>query len=151
MDDIESNPVFSLPVAMFDWSTSTKRCLKYEVEFIGELIQKNDAEMLRIPNFGRMCLSEVKEVLAVDLGLTLNTTIRSAPSAAELMSFFRSHEAEAVSSWKKGEPLTPKNVADAFAEAEMLFKRVSQLLPNADFRTELRELVARFEGPGGTR
>jgi hypothetical protein len=152
MDDIESNPVFSLPVNMFIWSTRTRNCLENEkIEFIGELIRKSEAEMLCVPNFGRACLNEVKQSLSSLGGLSLNTDIVGAPSDAELISFFSSHKVEALSAWQKGEPLTPKNVAAAFAEAGMLLKRTSDLFPNANFRTELRRLLAKFEGPGGAR
>jgi hypothetical protein len=40
--------------------------------YIGDLIQKTEAEMLRVPNFGRRSLNEIKEVLAgmgVHLGM----------------------------------------------------------------------------------
>ena len=38
--------------------------------YIGDLIQKSEAEMLRTPNFGRKSLNEIKEVLAT-MGLHL--------------------------------------------------------------------------------
>ena len=40
-------------------------CLKNDnIVYIGDLIQKSEAEMLRTPNFGRKSLNEIKEVLA---------------------------------------------------------------------------------------
>jgi DNA-directed RNA polymerase subunit alpha len=39
-------------------------CLKNDnIVYIGDLIQKTEAEMLRTPNFGRKSLNEIKEVL----------------------------------------------------------------------------------------
>ena len=39
-------------------------CLKGEnIIYIGDLVQKTEAEMLRTPNFGRKSLNEIKEVL----------------------------------------------------------------------------------------
>ncbi len=43
----------------------TANCLKNDnVVYIGDLVQKSEAEMLRTPNFGRKSLNEIKEVLA---------------------------------------------------------------------------------------
>ena len=33
------------------------------IVYIGDLVQKTEAEMLRTPNFGRKSLNEIKEVL----------------------------------------------------------------------------------------
>ena len=39
-------------------------CLKNDnIVYIGDLVQKTEAEMLRTPNFGRKSLNEIKEVL----------------------------------------------------------------------------------------
>ena len=50
-------------------------CLKNDnIVYIGDLIQKTEAEMLRTPNFGRKSLNEIKEVLA-GMGLHLGMDI----------------------------------------------------------------------------
>jgi hypothetical protein len=50
-------------------------CLKNEaITYLGELVQRDDAELLRIPNFGRKILNELKEVLA-QMNLHLNMQI----------------------------------------------------------------------------
>jgi DNA-directed RNA polymerase subunit alpha len=50
-------------------------CLKNDgVIYIGDLVQKTEAEMLRTPNFGRKSLNEIKEVLA-QMGLQLEMEI----------------------------------------------------------------------------
>jgi DNA-directed RNA polymerase subunit alpha len=50
-------------------------CLRNDnIIYIGDLVQKTEAEMLRTPNFGRKSLSEIKEVLA-SMGLRLGMTI----------------------------------------------------------------------------
>ena len=52
-------------------SVRTANCLKNDnIVYIGELVQKEEAEMLRTPNFGRKSLNEIKEVLA-QMGLHL--------------------------------------------------------------------------------
>ena len=46
-------------------------CLKNaNIQTIGELVQKTEAEMLRTKNFGRKSLNEIKEILA-NMGLSL--------------------------------------------------------------------------------
>ena len=52
-------------------SVRSANCLKNDnIVYIGDLIQKTEAEMLRTPNFGRKSLNEIKEVLA-QMGLHL--------------------------------------------------------------------------------
>ena len=60
-------------------SVRSANCLKNDnIVYIGDLIQKTEAEMLRTPNFGRKSLNEIKEVLAT-MGLTLGMDITSWP------------------------------------------------------------------------
>jgi DNA-directed RNA polymerase subunit alpha len=50
-------------------------CLKNaNIQTIGELVQKTEAEMLRTKNFGRKSLNEIKEILA-NMGLSLGMRI----------------------------------------------------------------------------
>ena len=50
-------------------------CLKNDnIVYIGDLVQKSEAEMLRTPNFGRKSLNEIKEVLA-GMGLHLGMDV----------------------------------------------------------------------------
>ena len=54
-------------------------CLKNDnIVYIGDLVQKTEAEMLRTPNFGRKSLNEIKEVLA-QMGLHLGMEIATWP------------------------------------------------------------------------
>ena len=54
-------------------------CLKNDnIVYIGDLIQKTEAEMLRTPNFGRKSLNEIKEVLA-SMGLHLGMEVPNWP------------------------------------------------------------------------
>ena len=57
--------------AELELSVRSANCLKNDnIVYIGDLIQKSEAEMLRTPNFGRKSLNEIKEVLA-QMGLHL--------------------------------------------------------------------------------
>ena len=60
-------------------SVRSANCLKNDnIVYIGDLVQKTEAEMLRTPNFGRKSLNEIKEVLA-SMGLHLGMEIPSWP------------------------------------------------------------------------
>ena len=58
-------------VEELELSVRSANCLKNDnIVYIGDLVQKSEAEMLRTPNFGRKSLNEIKEVLSqMDLGL----------------------------------------------------------------------------------
>jgi Bacterial RNA polymerase, alpha chain C terminal domain len=56
-------------------SVRSANCLKNDnIIYIGDLVQKTEAEMLRTPNFGRKRLNEIKEVLS-SMGLRLGMDI----------------------------------------------------------------------------
>ena len=60
-------------------SVRSANCLKNDnIVYIGDLVQKSEAEMLRTPNFGRKSLNEIKEVLAT-MGLHLGMEIPNWP------------------------------------------------------------------------
>jgi DNA-directed RNA polymerase subunit alpha len=60
-------------------SVRSANCLKNDnIVYIGDLVQKSEAEMLRTPNFGRKSLNEIKEVLA-QMGLHLGMEIANWP------------------------------------------------------------------------
>ena len=52
-------------VEELELSVRSYNCLKNaNIQTIGELMQKTEAEMLRTKNFGRKSLNEIKEILA---------------------------------------------------------------------------------------
>jgi DNA-directed RNA polymerase subunit alpha len=60
-------------------SVRSANCLKNDnIVYIGDLVQKTEAEMLRTPNFGRKSLNEIKEVL-LQMGLHLGMEIPNWP------------------------------------------------------------------------
>ena len=60
-------------------SVRSANCLKNDnIIYIGDLVQKTEAEMLRTPNFGRKSLNEIKEVLA-QMGLHLGMEVPDWP------------------------------------------------------------------------
>lgn len=60
-------------------SVRSANCLKNDnIIYIGDLVQKTEADMLRTPNFGRKSLNEIKEVLS-QMGLHLGMDIPDWP------------------------------------------------------------------------
>jgi DNA-directed RNA polymerase subunit alpha len=60
-------------------SVRSANCLKNDnIIYIGDLVQKTEAEMLRTPNFGRKSLNEIKEVLS-QMGLHLGMEVPEWP------------------------------------------------------------------------
>jgi DNA-directed RNA polymerase subunit alpha len=62
-------------VEELELSVRSYNCLKNaNIQTIGELVQKSEAEMLKTKNFGRKSLNEIKEILA-SMGLGLGMKI----------------------------------------------------------------------------
>lgn len=63
-DEPDINRNFLRKVDELELSVRSANCLKNDnIVYIGDLVQKTEAEMLRTPNFGRKSLNEIKEVL----------------------------------------------------------------------------------------
>ena len=62
-----------------DLSVRAENCLQAaNIKYIGDLVQKTEAEMLKTKNFGRKSLKEIKELLA-EMGLSLGMKLESWP------------------------------------------------------------------------
>src|SRR5436305_2999524 len=69
------NEILNRSVEELELSVRSYNCLKNaNIQTIGELVQKSEAEMLRTKNFGRKSLNEIKEILA-NMGLSLGMRI----------------------------------------------------------------------------
>lgn len=78
-DDLPFNKNLLRKVDELELSVRSANCLKNDnIIYIGDLVQKTEAEMLRTPNFGRKSLNEIKEVLA-HMGLHLGMDIPNWP------------------------------------------------------------------------
>ena len=78
-DGLEFNPLLLKKVDELELSVRSANCLKNDnIVYIGDLIQKTEAEMLRTPNFGRKSLNEIKEVLS-GMGLHLGMDVEDWP------------------------------------------------------------------------
>ncbi|MEL7544333.1 MAG: DNA-directed RNA polymerase subunit alpha [Pseudomonadota bacterium] len=91
--DLEFNAALLKKVDELELSVRSANCLKNDnIIYIGDLIQKTEAEMLRTPNFGRKSLNEIKEVLAA-MGLHLGMDVPNWPpdNIEELAKRFEDH------------------------------------------------------------
>ncbi|MCL2309971.1 MAG: DNA-directed RNA polymerase subunit alpha [Proteobacteria bacterium] len=75
------DPVLCLPVDDLELTVRSANCLKAEnINYIGDLIQRTETELLKTPNLGRKSLNEIKEVLATR-GLSLGMKLENWPPA----------------------------------------------------------------------
>ena len=78
-DNNQINRYLLKKVDELELSVRSANCLKNDnIIYIGDLVQKTEAEMLRTPNFGRKSLNEIKEVLS-SMGLRLGMDIPGWP------------------------------------------------------------------------
>ena len=71
------NPYLSYTIDELELSTRAAHGLqRLGITYIGELVQKNKADLLNIPEFGRKSLNEVNVVLA-NVGLSLGMEVSS--------------------------------------------------------------------------
>ena len=78
------NPNLFRSVDELELSVRSANCLQNaNIRYIGELVQKTEAEMLKTKNFGRKSLNEIKELLT-SMGLELGTMLESFPDRQEL-------------------------------------------------------------------
>lgn len=69
------NPIYYRPVDDLELTVRSANCLKAEnIFFIGDLVQRTEADLLKTPNLGKKSLTEIKNVLAAH-GLGLGTKI----------------------------------------------------------------------------
>ena len=78
------NPNLFKSVDELELSVRSANCLQNaNIRFIGELVQRTEAEMLKTKNFGRKSLNEIKDTLE-NLGLALGTVLDRLPARQEL-------------------------------------------------------------------
>jgi len=81
---VTPNEILFRPVDELELSVRSANCLQNaDIKYIGELVQRTEAEMLKTKNFGRKSLNEIKEILA-GLGLEFGMKLENFPSRKEL-------------------------------------------------------------------
>ncbi len=83
-DEIVYPPFLDKNVEDLELSVRSANCLKNaDIQYIGQLVQKTDAEMLKTKNFGRKSLNEIKALLA-EHDLTLGMKVEGWKAPGEL-------------------------------------------------------------------
>jgi len=78
-DEEKLNANLFRPVSELELSVRSANCLKNaSITYIGELVQKTEAEMLKTKNFGRKSLNEIKGILE-EMGLSLGMKLDNFP------------------------------------------------------------------------
>jgi DNA-directed RNA polymerase subunit alpha len=76
------DPVLLRPVDELELTVRSANCLKAEnINYIGDLIQRTEVELLRTPNLGKKSLTEIKEVLESH-GFALGMRLENWPPAS---------------------------------------------------------------------
>jgi hypothetical protein len=78
--DFAFNPALLKKVDDLELTLGTRRSLKRDdsIVYVGDLVHRTEAQILRTPNFGRRALNEIKEVLA-QMGLHLGMEVPGWP------------------------------------------------------------------------
>lgn len=80
--EAEIDPILMRPVDELELTVRSANCLKAEsINYIGDLVQRAEVELLRTPNLGKKSLTEIKEVLASH-GLSLGMRLENWPPAS---------------------------------------------------------------------
>jgi DNA-directed RNA polymerase subunit alpha len=78
------NPNLFKSVDELELSVRSANCLQNaNIRYIGELVQRSEAEMLKTKNFGRKSLNEIKEILQ-SMGLSLGMTLDNFPTRKDI-------------------------------------------------------------------
>jgi DNA-directed RNA polymerase subunit alpha len=78
---VQVDPMLLRPVDDLELTVRSANCLKAEsINYIGDLIQCTENELLKAPNLGKKSLNEIKEVLG-SRGLTLGMKLENWPPA----------------------------------------------------------------------
>jgi DNA-directed RNA polymerase subunit alpha len=80
--EAQIDPILLRPVDELELTVRSANCLKAEnINYIGDLVQRTEVELLRTPNLGKKSLTEIKEVLEQH-GLALGMRLDNWPPAS---------------------------------------------------------------------
>ncbi len=76
------DPVLMRPIDDLELTVRSANCLKAEhIQYVGDLVQRTETELLKTPNLGKKSLTEIKTVLASH-DLSLGTRLENWPPAS---------------------------------------------------------------------
>src|SRR6056297_1556639 len=77
--EVQIDPILLRPVDELELTVRSANCLKAEsINYIGDLVQRTEVELLRTPNLGKKSLTEIKDVLESH-GLSLGMQLENWP------------------------------------------------------------------------
>lgn len=80
--EAQIDPILLRPVDELELTVRSANCLKAEsINYIGDLVQRTEVELLRTPNLGKKSLTEIKDVLESH-GLSLGMQLENWPPAS---------------------------------------------------------------------
>ncbi len=78
-DEQSFDPVLLRPIDDLELTVRSANCLKAEhIQYVGDLVQRSETELLKTPNLGKKSLTEIKTVLAAH-DLALGTRLENWP------------------------------------------------------------------------
>lgn len=78
-EEQEIDPILLRPVEDLELTVRSANCLKAEaIQYIGDLVQRTETDLLKTPNLGKKSLNEIKEVLA-SRDMALGTRLEAWP------------------------------------------------------------------------
>ncbi|MGM0657763.1 MAG: DNA-directed RNA polymerase subunit alpha [Pseudomonadota bacterium] len=78
-DEQSFDPVLLRPIDDLELTVRSANCLKAEhIQYVGDLVQRSETELLKTPNLGKKSLTEIKTVLAAH-DLSLGTRLENWP------------------------------------------------------------------------
>jgi len=81
-EEVKLNPILLKPIDELELTVRSANCLKAEnIQYIGDLIQRTEVDLLKTPNLGKKSLNEIKAVLA-EMGLNFGVRIDNWPPAS---------------------------------------------------------------------
>lgn len=81
-EEPEVDPVFLELVDNLELTVRSANCLKHlDINYLGDLVQKSENELLKTPNLGKKSLTEIKELLEVR-GLRLGMPVENWPPSS---------------------------------------------------------------------
>ncbi|WP_173933275.1 DNA-directed RNA polymerase subunit alpha [Chelativorans sp. Marseille-P2723] len=80
-EELPFNPILLKKMEDFELSVRASNCMKNDnIIYVGDLVTMTEAQLLRVPNFGRKSLNEIKTLLA-EMGLQLGMELPDWPPA----------------------------------------------------------------------
>jgi hypothetical protein len=116
-----------------------------DIHFVGELVERSEKSLMRLSNFGRKALTEVKAALE-SRGLRLDTVVIGRPDEyREFLAVLAQNERKALEvDVEQGAMTSP--LARDFKQATIIVD-VIECYEDPRFRTELSALVRKYKQP----